>query len=343
MKTLIINKPFPLELEGELPAITIAYQTWGELNAEKNNVIWICHALTADSDAASWWPRIIGKGKLFDPDRHFIVCANILGSCYGTTGPLSVNPETGRPWYRSFPRITVRDMVAAHELLRQYLGIVNINTLTGGSLGGFQAMEWAISNSRLFRNLVLLATSASLSPWAIAFNQSQRLAIEADATFHEGWPGGGLSGLKAARAIALLSYRNGQIYNQTQKENDTERTTLFRAATYQDHQGEKLVKRFNAYSYHLLTRAMDSHNVGRGRGGIEAALGKIRARTLAISISSDILFSDGEMKILATHIPDCTHVEITSAYGHDGFLTETEKISQKINQFNLKEKYESAS
>ncbi len=334
--------PFLLELGGILPEITIGYHTYGRLNEQKDNVVWICHALTANSDPIEWWPGLVGQGKVYDPGIHFIVCANILGSCYGTTGPLSPNPATGRPWYREFPKITIRDMVSAHELLRKHLGIQAIDTLIGGSLGGHQAMEWAIRRPDLFKNLILLATCAVLSPWAIALNQSQRMSIEADCTYYEGWTGAGISGLKAARAIALLSYRNGQTYNESQQESDVNKTGRFKASSYQDYQGDKLVKRFNAWSYHLLTRAMDTHNVARERESVQLALGRIRAKTLAVGISSDILFPPAEMQAIARHIPCSLYHEIHSAYGHDGFLIEHKQLTTKIHQFNKTNKHESA-
>jgi homoserine O-acetyltransferase len=342
IQSYIYEKPFPLELGGVLPGLTIGYHTYGRLNEQKDNVIWICHAFTANSAPHEWWPGLVGPGKLYDPANHFIVCANILGSCYGTTGPLSINPITGRPWYREFPKITIRDMVSAHDLLRQQLGIAGIHTLIGGSLGGQQAMEWAIKKPGLSENLILLATGAVLTPWAIALNQSQRMSIEADCTYYEGWPGGGEAGLKAARSIALLSYRNCQTYNQSQMETDPNKTGRFKAATYQEYQGEKLVKRFNAWSYHLLTRAMDTHNVARGRESIAKALGRISARTLAVGISSDILFPAGDMKDFARHINSSRYVEITSDYGHDGFLIEHTQLTNIILQFYKTKKYESA-
>ncbi|MFP4622088.1 MAG: alpha/beta fold hydrolase, partial [Bacteroidales bacterium] len=164
------DKPFSLEKGGELSSLTITYHTMGTLNTEKDNVVWICHAFTANSDVSDWWGGMVGEGKIFDPRHHFIICANILGSCYGTTGPLSINPETNAPWYHDFPEVTVRDMVKAHELLREHLQINRIFVVTGGSIGGFQALEWSIMNPDLFINLVLIASSAKASPWAIAFN-----------------------------------------------------------------------------------------------------------------------------------------------------------------------------
>ncbi|MCK4746960.1 MAG: homoserine O-acetyltransferase, partial [Bacteroidales bacterium] len=245
---------FNLELGGSLPSLNVAFHAYGTLNEQADNVIWVCHALTANSEVAEWWPGILGEGKLMDPDKYFIVCANIVGSCYGSTGPLSTNPETGLPWYRSFPEITIRDLVRAHELLREYLGIQRIHTILGGSIGGFQALEYSIMHPDLIRNLVFIASSVKSSPWTVAFNQSQRLAIEADPTYFEERPYGGISGLKAARSIALLSYRNEQTYNRTQVENDESKTKNLKASSYQDYQGDKLVKRFDAYSYHAISR-----------------------------------------------------------------------------------------
>ena len=333
LQSFFSGEPFPLELGSVLPDITIGYHTYGRLNEAKDNVIWICHALTANSDPVEWWPGLVGTGKLFDPDFHFIVCANFLGSCYGTSGPMSVNPSTGKPWYREFPNITIRDMVSAHELLRQHLDLPAINTLIGGSIGAHQAMEWAIGKPDLVKHLILLATGAVISPWAIAFNQSQRMAIEADPTFSTEDPRGGLSGLKAARSIALLSYRNLQTYNRTQQETDLNKTEDFKAASYQKYQGEKLIKRFNAWSYHLISRAMDTHNVARGRESLAIALGHIKAKTLAVGISSDILFPPEDLKIITSHIPGSRYSEISSDYGHDGFLIENEQLTRIILQF----------
>jgi len=327
------DQEFPLELGGNLPGIKIAFHTYGKMNVAGDNVIWICHALTANSDSPDWWPELVGRGKLYDPDQHFIVCANMIGSCYGTTGPLSVNPETGKPWYRSFPDITIRDQVAMLEILREHLGIEKIHTVTGGSMGGQQALEWAILKPELFDNVVLLASNASLSPWAIAFNQSQRLAIEADASYFEDKDYGGIAGMKAARSIALLSYRNGNAYNIRQFETDVNKVSDFKAASYQNYQGEKLARRFNAYSYHLITRMMDTHNLGRNRGSIENALSGIKSNTLAIGVSSDILFPPEELKFIAEHVPISKYVEIDSPFGHDGFLVESEQIAEVVNNF----------
>ena len=207
------DEPFPLEVGGELPALRIAYHTYGELNAARDNVVWVCHALTANSDVADWWPHTVEPGRFLDPSRHFIVCANILGSHYGTTGPLQVNPATGSPWYGTFPPFTIRDMVAAHRLLARALGIGRIATLVGSSVGGFQAVEWAVEEPERIARLVLIATAAKASPWTIAIDETQRMAIEADATFGQPRDDAGMKGLAAARAIGLLTYRGAAGYN----------------------------------------------------------------------------------------------------------------------------------
>lgn len=334
-KTYKYQGELTLESGQKLPEVQIAYSTLGRLNAQGDNVVWVCHALTANSDVASWWEGLVGEGKLFDPAKHFIICANILGSCYGTTGPIEINPSTNKPYYLSFPQITIRDMVQAHELLRKHLGIEKIKMCIGGSLGGQQAMEWAIMQPELIENLVLLATNAFHSPWGIAFNESQRLAIKADPTWNCDSPDAGREGLKAARSIALLSYRNYLTYQHSQSEASIEKTDDFRAISYQNYQGEKLVKRFNCHSYWYLSKAMDSHNVGRGRGSVEKALATIKAKTLTIGIKSDVLFPVSEQIFLAENIKNAAYKEIDSLYGHDGFLIETQTIQSLIDSFFL--------
>lgn len=311
----------------------IAFHTYGTLNAEHSNVIWVCHAMTGSSDVFDWWPGLFGPHDLFNPDQHFIVCANILGSAYGTTQPLSINSLTGQPYGLAFPEFTVRDMVSAHRLLADHLQIKEIGTLIGGSLGGQQAVEWAIIEPDRIKKLILLATNAFHSPWGIAFNESQRLAISTDRTFYTQTPKGGAKGLKAARSIALLSYRGYHVYGNSQMEHSDEKLDDFKASSYQNYQGEKLVKRFNAYSYWYLTKAMDSHNVGRGRNSIKDALEKISALTLVIGIRSDLLFPPEEQKFLVGHIPKASLAIVDSPYGHDGFLVETKTIAKQINHF----------
>jgi homoserine O-acetyltransferase len=224
-------------------------------------------------------------------------------------------------------------MVKAHQLLADHLQIQNIEILLGGSLGGQQAIEWGIMEPERIKNLILIATNARHSPWGVAFNESQRLAITADRTFYANTPDGGKKGLKAARSIALLSYRGYKTYSITQQEEKDNVVDDFRASSYQNYQGEKLVNRFNAYSYWYLSKTMDSHNVGRGRHGIEKALSLIRARTLVIGIKSDVLFPIEEQQYLFRHIPKSAFAELDTFYGHDGFLIETQALTNIITSF----------
>ncbi len=331
---------FPLESGETLPGFRLAYTTRGTLNQEngRSNVVWICHALTGNADAGDWWGGMVGSGKYFDPAPpsgagDFIVCANVLGSCYGSTGPLSVNPATGQPFHHDFPAITIRDMVAALDLLRQELGIEKIHTCIGGSVGGEQALEWAILQPALIENLIVVATSAIASPWCIAFNEAQRMAIEADPTWRERRDDAGQAGMKAARAMAMISYRNYDTYGFTQALDNNEQLDGYKAAGYQRYQGEKLADRFNAFTYWTLSKVMDSHNVGRNRGSILNALGQIKARTLVVGIRSDLLFPPSEQQFLARHIPDANYEEIDSLYGHDGFLIEFRPLANMIRKW----------
>lgn len=321
--------PFHLESGAELPGLRIAYQTWGTMAPDGGNVVWICHALTANADAAEWWSGLIGPGKAIDTGRFFVICANAIGSCYGSTGPVSHNPAAGRPWFAEFPDFTLRDMVQAHILLRNHLGVDKISLLIGGSMGGQQALEWCIQEPDVVVHAALIATNAFHSPWGVALNATQRMAIEADQTWGQPSPEAGRRGLAAARAIAMLSYRGYAIYQETQADQQVH-PAPFRAETYQRHQGNKLVRRFPAYCYWYLSRAMDSHHVGRGRGSVPFVLGNIRTRVLVVGISSDILFPTCEQKYLASHIPNAAYAEITSRFGHDGFLVETERLSEVL-------------
>jgi len=341
------NLPFSLECGEQLPKLEIAYDTFGTFSPAKNNVVWVFHALTANSDASDWWSGLIGEGKLFNPEEHFIVCANIIGSCYGSSGPLSINPKTSKPYYSSFPMVTIRDMVKAHRLLQEHLGIKKIKYGLGGSMGGYQLMEWAIEDENLFENMILLTTSAQESSWGKAIHEAQRLAIEADPTWRNKDPNAGKKGLMAARGIGMLTYRNYEIYGITQKD-ESDSITDFKACSYIRYQGEKLANRFNTYSYHLLTRTMDSHSLNRAgmrtgaveRTGAEERAGKstesilnmIKSKTLVIGISSDILCPVKEQEFLAEHIPGSRLVVIDSPYGHDGFLIEFELIIRSIKE-----------
>ncbi|MCW3087774.1 MAG: Homoserine O-acetyltransferase, partial [Sediminibacterium sp.] len=227
MKFFDYQQPFVLENGIVLPGIRIAYDTYGTLDAAKTNVVWVCHALTANSEAAVWWKGLIGEGCLIDPARYFIVCANIPGSCYGSTGPASINPQTGEPWYSDFPVVTIRDMVQSAILLRKHLGIESIQLLMGGSMGGYQALEWSVMEKERIRKLFLIATSPSESAWGVAVHTAQRLAIEADHTWRDHSPQAGAKGLKAARAIGMLTYRNYGTFQEKQTDPDPEKIDNF--------------------------------------------------------------------------------------------------------------------
>lgn len=328
------SEAITLESGAALPAVDITYDTFGTLNAAKDNVIWVCHALTANSDVADWWPHTVEEGRFLDPTRYFIVCANFLGSHYGTTSPLSVNPATGEKYYYDFPQITVRDMVKCHQLLAKHLGIERVKLLIGSSIGGFQCMEWAIAEPQFMESVALIATTTCTEPWAAAFNESQRMAIRTDRTWGERRDDAGIDGMAVARSIALISYRGGAAYNATQQdENPAEASFTRRAHSYQQYQGEKLRRRFNAMSYYRLSEAVDSHNIARGRGSIAEALKKIEARALVVAISSDILFPPEAHTPMREHIRDVEYHLIESEFGHDGFLVEHEKLNTIIQNF----------
>ncbi len=333
MKTYTHHGEFPLESGGSLKDITIAYHTYGTLSARADNVVWVCHALTANSDVADWWPGTVAPGRFLDPERYFIVCANILGSCYGSTGPLSVNPDTGEPYYRTFPRLTMRDVVAAHRILADALGIGRIHAIIGSSVGGFQAVEWAVAEPERFGRVALIATDAKASPWTIAIDETQRMAILADPTYALDRPDGGAAGLAAARAIGLLTYRGGSGYNITQQDATDDYTVPHRACTYQRYQGSKLVDRFDAYSYMAILDTFDTHNVGRGRGTLRDALARITAPTLVVGLGTDIIFTPGEMQALASMIPGAEYRQIESPFGHDGFLVEADRLNEILLPF----------
>ena len=325
---------FELECGVKLPSLTIAYDTFGKRNADSSNVIWVCHALTANSDVADWWPHTVEEGCFLDPEKYFTVCANFLGSHYGTTGPLSINPETSEPWYGDFPRITVRDMVRAHQLLAEHLEIKSVKLLIGSSIGGFQCLEWSVMQPDFAERTAFIATTPRTKPWAAAFNESQRMVIECDPTYGERNAEAGQTGLATARSIALLSYRGGMAYDKTQEdENPNEASFERRVHSYQRYQGEKLRRRFNAYSYVRLSQAVDSHNLGRGRGRVEDVLKGIKSKSLVVAITSDILFPPSDHEILINNIPNVEYHLIDSDFGHDGFLVEYKQLNDIILNF----------
>jgi homoserine O-acetyltransferase/O-succinyltransferase len=321
---------FQLESGKTIDSLELHYCTAGEFIPGKTKVAWICHALTASADCFDWWPDLVGEGKAINPQEYFIICVNIPSSCYGSSGPHTINPLSGREYFDEFPVFTIRDIVYSFIELRKHLGIEKIDLLAGGSMGGYQCLEWAIMEPEQIGRLALVATSARESAWGISIHTAQRLALETDTSFGEKNKNAGAKGLKAARAIGMLTYRSYEAFVNTQSDED-DRTDNFKASSYIHHQGDKLVKRFNAYSYWLLTKTMDSHNVGRDRGGVDAALKKIKAKTICIGINTDFLCPVAEQKLLADKIPGAKYVEIDSPFGHDGFLVEGKKIGQLIN------------
>ncbi len=331
------NESFTLESGITLPGYHLAYTTHGKLNATKDNVVWIFHALTANSNPLEWWPGLVGEGKYFDPSKYFIICVNKPGSPYGSISPLSNDPQTNQPYYHDFPVFTIRDMTKAYQKLKDHLGIRKVLVGLGGSTGGMQLLEWAIEEPELFEHIVPIASNAVLSPWAIAFNASQRLAIEADSTWLERRPDAGQKGLAAARSIALLSYRHYTGYDITQPRDKAymalSKDVTYAADNYQRYQGLKLVNRFNAVCYYRLSQSMDSHDVGRNRGGVEKALKLVSAKTLVIGISSDLLYPISEQEYLQKNIAGAQLLSIASDFGHDGFLLEYEKIESALKKF----------
>jgi homoserine O-acetyltransferase len=341
--------PFVLESGESLAPVCVAYETYGRLNNEGTNAILVCHALTGDAHAAGidargrvgWWDGVIGSGKAFDTDKHFVVCSNFLGSCYGTTGPTSPNPATGLPFGRSFPTFTVRDMVQLQYRVLKHLGINRLVTISGGSLGGMQVLEWALMFPDFVETIVPIATSARHSAWCIALNEVARLAIENDGAWSRGnGHGEPERGLALARMIAIISYRSRASFEQRFSRNQTTggapHDPLFDVESYLHYQGEKLVRRFDAATYVAITKAMDRHDITRGRLGLQETLNAIRVKALCIGIDSDVLYPVVEQAELAAHIPNAKYAEVRSIHGHDAFLIEFDQLNRLIKDF-LKE------
>ena len=329
MKRFEITVDLPLENGGVLRGARIVYH---DSETRGGKTVWICHALTANSNPEDWWSEMVGPGKTIDTQKDRVVCVNMLGSAYGSEGPARTNPETGTPWLLDFPMITIRDTVNAFIEVRRHLGIQKIDLLIGASNGGFNAIEWAIMEPDLFTRCLFLCTAPRISPFLGATVEAQRMALEADPSFREARDlQGGAAGLKCARAQALISYRSFEGYGLTQAEQDPDTLFAGRVASYERYQGEKLVRRgFDAYSYFTLCNALDSHNAGRGRGGVEAALKTIKAACTVVAVDTDLIFPPSEGRVWSAGIPNCRFVEISSHFGHDGFLLETAKLSALI-------------
>ena len=312
---------FILESGATLENSVVAYSVYGNADAEKT--IWVCHALSGNSLVPEWWGGLFGENKFFDFNEYRVICANMIGSCYGSTGPSDEEAKT-------YPIITIKDVVKSLDALRNHLQIAQIDILIGASLGGQQALEWAILSPNKIKQLILIATNAVHSPFGRAFNESQRLALLADQSF--GHTNGGREGLKAARAIAMLSYRSYSDFEIKQSETTVELKD-FKAASYVRYQGEKFCQRFSPAAYFTLSKTMDSHDVGRGKESASAALSIIQAKTLVIGVDSDLLFPLKEQEYLAKHIPNASLGVIKSPYGHDAFLIEYEQLKKLLDDF----------
>lgn len=324
---------FDLESGGQLLDPVITYNTYGRLNEKRDNVIVVCHALTANSEVHDWWHGFFGEGKLFDPQQYFIICANNLGSPYGSASPKTIDPVRQQPYGVNFPFYTIRDKAKLQLLLLEYLQITGVNLLIGGSCGGNIAQEMAIDLGSNLEKLVLLCCSAKETPWVVGIHESQRIALRSDPTFGTGELHAGKEGLRGARAFALPFYRSYECFVLRQSEDNDEKINEFRAASYIAYQGEKFVNRYHPLCYDRQLTALDTHNIGRGHSSIDDALGLIVAETLVIGFNTDLLIPVTEQKYLAEAIPTARYFEVETVYGHDAFLIEYDKMMKGINQF----------
>lgn len=362
VNSITFPEPFLLESGKVLSSITVAFESYGTLNDDGTNAILVCHALTGNAHASDynyrnngksngtsskrkgWWDELIGTGKAFDPAKYFVVCSNILGSCYGTTGPTSINPDTGNKYGTNFPQITVRDMVNLQYKLLTNLGVNKLQAIAGGSLGGMQVLEWALMYPEFVEKIIPIATAAQHSAWCIGLNEASRKAIIDDPLWNNGdYLDQPHAGLSTARMIAMISYRSAESFNKKfgreikSNENSFDKNSHsgFQVESYLRHQGDKLVNRFDANTYLLITRAMDLHDVAQGRGSLNETLGSIKAKTLCIGINSDILYPVEEQKEIASLIPNSSYFEIDSIHGHDAFLIEFEQLNYVIKNFMI--------
>ncbi|MGW4321439.1 homoserine O-acetyltransferase MetX [Streptomyces sp. NPDC004684] len=345
--------PLPLEAGGELPGVRLAFETWGRLAPDRSNAVLVLHALTGDSHVAGvagpghpspgWWDGLVGAGRALDTDRWFVVAPNVLGGCQGSTGPSSPAPG-GRPWGSRFPFLTQRDQVAVEADLADALGIDRWALVVGGSMGGMRALEWAVSYPERTGALLLLATTAAASAEQIAWATVQLHAVRGDphwhgGDYHDAGPGHGPhAGLGLARRLAHVTYRSepelqSRFGRAPQGAEDPWQGGRYQVESYLDHHAAKLVRRFDAGSYVTLTEAMNSHDVGRGRGGVRAALSRVTAPALVAGVDSDRLYPPYQQAELAAGIPTADRLRvIESPYGHDGFLIEAEQVASLVSE-----------
>ncbi|HZR13531.1 MAG TPA: homoserine O-acetyltransferase [Acidimicrobiia bacterium] len=349
--TVFDTRPHVLEAGGRLSDVTVAFETWGELDASRSNAVLVLHALTGDSHAAGsvgpghvqegWWDAVVGPGKAIDTERFFVVCPNVLGGCQGTTGPASLAPD-GKPYASRFPVITIRDQVVAEAALADRLGIERWNAVVGGSMGGMRVLEWAVAFPDRVGSAVVIACGATASAEQIALCSLQVRAIRSDpryrgGEYYDARPGDGPhAGIALARGIGQVSYRSElELERRFGRGHQGDEVPLaggrYAIESYLEYQGEKLARRFDANSYVVLSEAMNHHDVGRGRGGIAAALARITADVTVAGISSDRLYPLRLQHELAELIPRASSVEVVeSISGHDGFLVEHEAVGKVI-------------
>lgn len=331
-EVLDLEGPFSLERGGSLPQVRVAYRTWG---TPRGNATLVCHALTGSADADDWWADLFGPGRALDPDRDFIVCANVLGGCYGTTGPTSREAGAFEPYGGSFPDITIRDIVRVQASLLDELGVESLDLVIGGSMGGMQVLEWALLYPERVAAVAPIACGPTQSAWGIALSEAQRQAIKADTNYAEGryaLGAGPAQGLAAARSIAMISYRSPHNLD-VRFGRDQNESADFEVQSYLRHQGDKLVNRFDANTYLTLIAAMDSHDIGRGRGSVGEALARIAQPALVIGVSSDGLYPAGEVAALAEALPRGEHYEINAPQGHDAFLIHVDDVNDHLVAF----------
>jgi homoserine O-acetyltransferase len=332
-QTRFYQHPGAIDLEnGEtLEAVQIGYRTWGEPRSE---AILICHALTGSADADDWWEGLFGPSRTFDPDNDYIIASNVLGGCYGTTGPTSTRPGSSEWYGRDFPRVTIRDMVQVQARLVEHLQVEQLRLVIGGSMGGMQALEWAAMYPDLVGGAAAIGVGSHHSAWSVAFSEAQRAAIWADPKFLDGAyePGEGPdNGLSVARIIAMISYRGRANF-----ESRFGRKTLedeFEIQSYLRYQGQKLVGRFDANTYLRLVDAMDSHDLARGRGEMADVLTGMKTPFLAVGISSDILYPATEVEELASALPNARYQMLHAPQGHDSFLIDMANLDGIVSRF----------
>jgi homoserine O-acetyltransferase len=331
---LTIDGRVELECGAAIDGLEVAYRTWGTLSRSKDNAVVVCHALTGSADVDLWWGDLLGPGKALDPEVDFVVACNALGSCYGSTGPTSTRRGSDDRWGPDFPSITVRDIVEVQRVVLDALGVNGVRLVIGGSLGGMQTLEWTLLDPRVDA-AVVIAASASHSAWCIAQSEAQRSAISADPRWQDGrylMESQPVSGLAAARMMAMCSYRSPESF-QDRFGRTARPGGDFEISDWLRYHGGALVDRFDANSYVTLTRAMDSHDVGRGRGGIGRSLGSIEVPVLVVSIDSDGLYPPREQHELADLIPDSELFILHSPHGHDAFLIETAELDHRVRSF----------